>query len=119
MIKLPISSSLLLQLPITIFILNPNSSLPHPPTLKLQGFHDARHEGAIEDHQSGGDYVKAIVFGGLDGILTSFAIVAGSAVGNLSPSVVLVLGFRLVQGGMNMNHDDAHMTIYPNDDMHK
>ena len=36
------------------------------------------------------------VFGGLDGILTSFAIVAGSAGGSLSPSVVLVLGFSNV-----------------------
>jgi len=61
-----------------------------------KGFHDDRAQGAIEDHQSGGDYVKAIVFGGLDGILTSFAIVAGSAGGSLSPSVVLVLGFSNV-----------------------
>lgn len=62
----------------------------------LQVYHDARHSGAIEAHQSGGDYVKAIVFGGLDGILTSFAIVSGSAGGSLSPSVVLVLGFSNV-----------------------
>lgn len=37
--------------------------------------------------------MKPIIFGGLDGILTSFAIVAGSAGGGLSPQVVLVLGF--------------------------
>jgi len=35
----------------------------------------------------------AVIFGGLDGILTSFAIVAGAAGGNLSPQVVLILGF--------------------------
>lgn len=34
-----------------------------------------------------------MIFGGLDGILTSFAIVAGAAGGNLSPQVVLILGF--------------------------
>jgi DNA damage-binding protein 1 len=34
-----------------------------------------------------------MIFGGLDGILTSFAIVAGAAGGNLSSSVVLILGF--------------------------
>jgi vacuolar iron transporter family protein len=33
------------------------------------------------------------VFGGLDGILTSFAIVAGAAGGGMTPQVVLVLGF--------------------------
>jgi len=33
-----------------------------------------------------------VVFGGLDGILTSFAIVAGAAGGQLSPEIVLILG---------------------------
>lgn len=40
-----------------------------------------------------GDYVKSMIFGGLDGILTSFAIVAGAAGGRLPVQVVLVLGF--------------------------
>jgi DNA damage-binding protein 1 len=44
-------------------------------------------------HQSEGGLLKPVIFGGLDGILTSFAIVAGAAGGGLSPSVVLVLGF--------------------------
>ena len=44
-------------------------------------------------HQSEGGLLKPIIFGGLDGILTSFAIVAGAAGGGLSPEVVLVLGF--------------------------
>ena len=37
--------------------------------------------------------MKPMIFGGLDGILTSFAIVAGAAGGNLSIGVVLILGF--------------------------
>jgi VIT1/CCC1 family predicted Fe2+/Mn2+ transporter len=50
---------------------------------------------ASEDgHQTeGGSLLKPIIFGGLDGILTSFAIVAGAAGGRLPPSVVLILGF--------------------------
>ena len=44
-------------------------------------------------HQSEGGFLKPIIFGGLDGILTSFAIVAGAAGGGLDPTVVLVLGF--------------------------
>ena len=53
-------------------------------------FHDSRPLPA--PHQHGGGLLKPIIFGGLDGILTSFAIVAGAAGGKLSPSVVLILG---------------------------
>jgi VIT1/CCC1 family predicted Fe2+/Mn2+ transporter len=49
--------------------------------------------GNEEGHQLAGQSLKPVIFGGLDGILTSFAIVAGSAGGRLPPSVVLILGF--------------------------
>lgn len=44
-------------------------------------------------HKSAGGLLQPVIFGGLDGILTSFAIVAGAAGGGLSISAVLVLGF--------------------------
>lgn len=50
-----------------------------------QGAHD-------EAHDSAGDYVKSMIFGGLDGILTSFAIVAGAA-GRGMAGLCLILGF--------------------------
>lgn len=58
-------------------------------------YHDTRSvvKGSDEAHQKGGGMLKPIIFGGLDGILTSFAIVAGAAGGRLDPSVVLILGF--------------------------
>ena len=58
-------------------------------------FHDKRHEGKenVEAHQEEGGSLKSVIFGGLDGILTSFAIVSGAAGGNLSTQVILVLGF--------------------------
>lgn len=59
-------------------------------------FHDARQiavEASEDGHQTEGGLLKPIIFGGLDGILTSFAIVAGAAGGHLSPKVVLILGF--------------------------
>ena len=63
-----------------------------------RAYHESKLQGAAveesgEAHQTEGGLLKPIIFGGLDGILTSFAIVAGAAGGNLSPEVVLVLGF--------------------------
>lgn len=62
------------------------------------------HERAIEKHNtSGGEYVKSAVFGGLDGIMTSFAVVSSVAGASLSPTVVLVLGIaNLIADGMAM-----------------
>jgi len=54
-------------------------------------YHDNRK--SEEMHQSEGGFLKPIIFGGLDGILTAFAIVAGSAGVALDPSVILILGF--------------------------
>mmetsp|Transcript_3722 Transcript_3722/g.7241 ORF Transcript_3722/g.7241 Transcript_3722/m.7241 type:complete len:290 (+) Transcript_3722:128-997(+) len=60
-----------------------------------KNYHDKRHEGKQneEAHQEEGGMLKPMIFGGLDGILTSFAIVSGAAGGNLSTQVILVLGF--------------------------
>ena len=44
-------------------------------------------------HNTDGGMLKPVIFGGLDGILTSFAIVAGAAGGSVSSKVVLILGF--------------------------
>jgi len=57
-------------------------------------FHDSRGIDINEEpHQTGGELLKPVIFGGLDGILTSFAIVSGAAGGQLSTEVVLILGF--------------------------
>jgi len=58
-------------------------------------YHDSKkqHAASEDGHQTEGGFLKPIIFGGLDGILTSFAIVAGAAGGRLDPSVVLILGF--------------------------
>lgn len=49
-----------------------------------------------EPHVQGGEFVKLIVFGGLDGILTSFAIVAGAAGVGLGVKAVLAIGISNV-----------------------
>lgn len=47
-----------------------------------------------EKHSKGGGFIKSIVYGGLDGIVTTFAVVAGAAGGGFGPEVVIVLGER-------------------------
>lgn len=67
------------------------------------------HE-AIENklHGSGvtrlGKYLPEFVYGGMDGCVTTFAVVAGSAGAELSTSVVLILGFaNLIADGFSMS----------------
>lgn len=57
--------------------------------------HDKRSlEVAREPHtQEQGEFIKNIIFGGLDGIITTFAIVAGVYGASYPSEVVLVLGF--------------------------
>ena len=53
---------------------------------------------ALRDEQRSnyGDVIKGITYGGLDGILTAFAIAAGATGGSLLPSVVVLIGLSNV-----------------------
>ncbi|MDO8480764.1 MAG: VIT1/CCC1 transporter family protein, partial [Nanoarchaeota archaeon] len=66
---------------------------------------DKALHGTPEPHlQSGGKYVKPLVYGGLDGIITTFAVVAGVAGANLEPTIILILGFaNLLGDGISMS----------------
>lgn len=65
--------------------------------------HDGKVEQADENHSTAGQYIKSVIYGGLDGIITTFAVVAGVAGAALSPSVVLILGFaNLIADGLSM-----------------
>ncbi len=59
---------------------------------------------AAEKHQhEHGQYIKSAVYGGLDGIVTTFAVVAGVAGASLSAGIVLILGFaNLIADGLSM-----------------
>ncbi|CZR00107.1 VIT1/CCC1 transporter family protein [Trichococcus collinsii] len=51
----------------------------------------------------GGKYIKSIVYGGLDGIVTTFAVVSGVAGASLAMKVVIILGFsNLLADGFSM-----------------
>jgi len=63
------------------------------------------HEAFDSDHHNGGagEYVGDMVYGALDGIVTTFAVVAGAAGAGLAPGIILVLGFaNLFADGLSM-----------------
>lgn len=64
------------------------------------------HEEGREHELHGsvhGEHVGDFVFGGIDGVVTTFAVVAGVAGASLSPAVVLVLGLaNLLADGFAM-----------------
>lgn len=63
----------------------------------------AEHQKLEKEHESQGEYVGDMVYGALDGIVTTFAVVAGAAGANLAPGVVIVLGFaNLIADGLSM-----------------
>lgn len=52
---------------------------------------------------STGTYLKNWVYGGIDGIITTFAVVSGVVGANLSSSIILILGFaNLIADGISM-----------------
>lgn len=57
---------------------------------------------------AGSDYIKSIVFGGLDGIITSYAVVASVGGANLPLTVTLITGIaKLLGDGLAMGIGDA------------
>lgn len=73
---------------------------------KLLKLKEHRHHKHIEDiyHQKvSGHYLGDFVYGGNDGIITTFSVAAGALGASFSPTVVLVLGFaNIVADGISM-----------------
>ena len=60
-------------------------------------------EGKASRVSSGAKYLKSGVYGGLDGIVTTFAVVAGVVGANLAASIILIMGFaNLIGDGISM-----------------
>ncbi len=69
-----------------------------------------------ENHSAQGQYIKSAVYGGLDGIITTFAVVAGVAGAELAAGVVLILGFaNLIADGLSMAIGDFLSTKSENE----
>lgn len=74
------------------------------------------HHRPEQHHQLQGRYLKSIVYGGLDGIITTFAVVAGVAGAALSAGIVLILGLaNLIADGLSMAIGDYLSTKAENE----
>jgi len=63
----------------------------------------ARIKEDIYHKRAQGEYIGDLVYGALDGIVTTFAVVAGATGASLSPGIVLILGFvNLLGDGVAM-----------------
>ena len=61
------------------------------------------HENMEAHRDGGGRYLKSSIYGGLDGIITTFAVVAGVTGASLEAGIVLILGFaNLIADGLAM-----------------
>lgn len=73
---------------------------------KEQYLREDSHYRKIEDlyHQKqAGNYIRDLVYGANDGIITTFAVVAGATGASLSPLIVIIMGFaNLLADGISM-----------------
>ena len=74
--------------------------------------HDPAHVAAAIARESGsgtwfGSYIGSMVYGGLDGIITTFAVVSGVAGAELGAHIILILGIgNLLADGFSMGTGD-------------
>lgn len=73
-----------------------------------KAIHLHRTGKALQIHGAvNGKLIKAAVYGANDGMITTFAVVAGVVGGGLTPAVVLILGFaNLIADGISMGLSD-------------
>eukprot|EP00010_Vexillifera_abyssalis_P008234 CAMPEP_0201545776 /NCGR_PEP_ID=MMETSP0173_2-20130828/2203_1 /ASSEMBLY_ACC=CAM_ASM_000268 /TAXON_ID=218659 /ORGANISM="Vexillifera sp., Strain DIVA3 564/2" /LENGTH=291 /DNA_ID=CAMNT_0047954271 /DNA_START=51 /DNA_END=926 /DNA_ORIENTATION=+ len=78
--------------------------------------HDFKINSADEQHEKHGEWLKPFVYGGLDGIITTFAVVAGVVGGDLATEVIIVLGTaNLLADGISMGMGDFLSEMAQND----
>jgi len=62
--------------------------------------HDIKNAGAAEELHGGdvSEYIQSIVFGGLDGIITTFAVIVAAVAGGLTYGTILIITFSNLLG---------------------
>lgn len=60
-----------------------------------------------EKHKEGGEFLKSAVYGGLDGIITTYSVVMGAAGASFNIGIVLILGIsNMISDGISMGLGD-------------
>jgi len=85
--------------------------------LDVEGSKRVHNTMAVEKHNgSAGKYIKSVTYGGLDGIITTFAVVASIAGAGLHASIVIIMGFAsLFADGISMGMGDFLSSKAEND----
>jgi VIT1/CCC1 family predicted Fe2+/Mn2+ transporter len=95
-----------------------NNRAPAPQRLEHIHTREAIHERLARDTQR--NYLRDFIYGGIDGTITTFAIVAGVAGASMPGSVVLVLGLaNLVADGFAMGAGNYSATKAELDDYNR
>lgn len=89
---------------------SPSQVAPAVPLVTTSSLNDFLKKGDDDDDGGGGvcnEYIKSMVFGGLDGIITTFSVIAAGAGAQLDGNVVILMGFaNLVSDGISMGMGD-------------
>jgi len=88
--------------------MSPRSAYQRGDADASRAAHEARRNHQQEEgHSETGEYIKSIVYGGLDGIITTFATVTSVAGAEFSAAVIVVLGIsHLFADGLSMGLGD-------------
>ena len=77
-----------------------------PPDPVLKDLHDEHTPEAVQRRLKsgrGGNYLRDFIYGGIDGAVTTFAVVAGVVGAELSPGIIVILGLaNLIGDGFSM-----------------
>ena len=64
----------------------------------------------------GNDVIKSVIYGGLDGIITTFSVICSAYASHLSPHIIFVMGVaNVLADGMSMGHGDYFSEKVEND----
>jgi VIT1/CCC1 family predicted Fe2+/Mn2+ transporter len=86
----------------------------------MNNFSLYHNESQIHLQSGASGYLPEIVYGGIDGVITTFAVVAGAAGANMSIKTILILGFaNLIADGFSMSVGNYFSTKANRDNYYK